>query len=115
MKIPLGVPATDAVSLSANQSRILALEEKYLVPFLQRTTEFSSHDPPASTGLGGSHFGGGEDGHGVSPSAPDMAPGASLGATNDGHGSFIANDHIDHIFGYTNQSSMVRFWGVGVG
>lgn len=116
MKIPLGVPATDAVSLSENQSKILALESKYLVPFLTRPTEFSSHDNPASPNYRGRHGHGpgeaGREGEDGGPSAPDLSPGSfsrsvgsSLARGQTGE-SFIANDHIDNLFGYNNQSSM---------
>ncbi|EKU22377.1 monovalent cation:proton antiporter1 family [Nannochloropsis gaditana CCMP526] len=118
MEIPLGVPATDAVNLSENQSRILALEEKYLVPLLQRPLEFSSQATPWSPNYRGRHGhdqeeGGKEGGPGDAvPSAPELSPvpyprnpGERLRRESSGEG-FMANDHIDRLFGYNARGSI---------
>jgi hypothetical protein len=43
LAIPIGVPATDAVQLGKNQSWLLSMEEKWLIPLVKRPTEFKTH------------------------------------------------------------------------
>ena len=115
----LGVPATDAVTLSANQSRLLQLEEKYLLPFLKRPTEFSSHARShSSAGAGAGHAAGGGGGGGKDANDASNVLGVSRYSLDDdevptslalqqagGGGSVIYNDHIDEIFGYDRSTS----------
>ena len=106
LKIQTGIPANDAVNLSANQSKLLALEQRYLLPFLHRKLALGreGHAAAHAAGRHGEEGeveeggeGGEEGGHGVH--SPVGKGGLRrTGSTGTISGSFMHNDLIDGLF-----------------
>ena len=137
LRIQTGVPANDAVSLSANQSRLLAWEGTYLLPFLHRKLGFEGSGGLARGGGGGGGHkdveggsiaeeeegggggGGGGGGEEEAPTSPASAsnPGLARRGSMGGSvfGSFMHNDLIDTIFRRDSMGGTATTGGGGGG
>jgi hypothetical protein len=75
---------------------MISLEEKYLLPFLKRTTEFGSASPRAGAAHGHGH--GAKHAAGEGAGEIEASTGMSGSAFNSDN--YIANEHIDGLFGF---------------
>jgi hypothetical protein len=103
LKIQTGIPANDAVNLSANQSKLLALEQRYLLPFLHRKLALGrqGHAAAHAAENHGEMAGGEERGEGGEEGGQGAhSPVGRGGLERRGSisGSFMHNDLIDGLF-----------------